>query len=148
MKCSATTKKGKACRAAALKDRDVCLAHSDAETRRKTQFLPGGNGKGGRPPKPRVIDVLRERIEEEIEDVVGVYREAARATKIEDGREVPDHAVRLRAVEALNDRAYGKPKQVSEISGPEGGPVEHAHIPTEDEFQQNVAKILAEADAA
>jgi hypothetical protein len=51
-------------------------------------------------------------------------------------------------VEALNDRAYGKPKQVSEISGPEGGPVEHAHIPTEAEFQASVARILAEAEAA
>jgi hypothetical protein len=144
--CSATTKKGKPCRAAALKDRDVCLAHADQETRSRTKFQTGQH-LGGRPKKPRVIDVLRERIEDEIEDVIAVYREATKATRIENGREVPDYAIRLRAVEALNDRAYGKPKQVSEISGPEGGPLEHAHIPTEDEFQKSVAKILSEADA-
>jgi hypothetical protein len=112
------------------------------------RFIVGDNGFAGRKPKPRVIDVMKERIEDEIEDVLSVYREAARATRIENGQEVPDHAIRLRAVEALNDRAYGKPKQVSEISGPEGGPVEHAHIPTEDEFQKSVARILEEAEAA
>jgi hypothetical protein len=147
MKCSAITKKGKPCRAAALKNQDVCLAHADGKRREKTGFR-ADNGKQGRKPKPRVIDVLKERIEDEIEDVIAVYREATKATRIENGREVPDYAIRLRAVEALNDRAYGKPKQVSEISGPEGGPLEHAHIPTEDEFQKSVAKILAEADAA
>jgi hypothetical protein len=153
--CKAKTKTGKPCKAAPLKNRDVCLAHADAETRNKAQFLPGGNGKGGRPKQPRSIDVLRERLEARQDEIIDVYLEAARATTHEivghgedrELLEVPDHAMRLKAVEALHDRAYGKPKQVSEITGPEGGPIAHVGIPDEDDFHKQTAAVLAEAEA-
>lgn len=153
--CKAKTKTGKPCKAAPLKDRDVCLAHADAETRASTGFVSEAGKLGGRPKQPRSIDVLRERLEARQDEIIDVYLEAARAVTHEavgygEDRElieVPDHAMRLRAVEALHDRAYGKPKQVSEITGPEGGPIAHVGIPDEDDFHKQTAAVLAEAEA-
>ena len=152
--CKAKTKTGKKCKAAPLKDRDVCLAHADEKTRESTGFR-ADNGKAGRPKSPRSIDLLRERLEARQDEIIDVYLEAARATTHEivghgEDRElveVPDHAMRLKAVEALHDRAYGKPKQVSEITGPEGGPIAHVGIPDEDDFHKQTAAVLAEAEA-
>lgn len=137
-----------------MKDRKTCVGHLDKEEKEELGF--GGSQEGsGRPKNPRVIDSLRDRVEQMTNDIVQVYVDAAQATltvmKVHQGEikvvEVPDHAMRLKAVEALNDRVYGKPKQVSEITGPEGGPIEHVGIPDSNEFKIATAKILEEADA-
>lgn len=138
-KCSGTTKAGKPCGAPPLKDQAVCLAHADAETRTKAQFLPGGNGKGGRPKNPRVVDILRERLEEHADEVIQVYLDATRAIKDDE----PDHAIRLRAVEALNDRAYGKPGQSLEVTGKDGGAIEVNEIAFDDPKVREAADELA-----
>lgn len=126
-RCKAKTKAGKRCKAAPLKGSDVCLAHSDEKTRVATSFQRGG----GRPRKPRVVDVVRERIEAEMDEWYAVLidaRQATRAIVVGQGEyatieHVPDHPTRLRAFAAAMDRAYGKPKQTAEISGADGGPV-------------------------
>lgn len=125
-RCTATTKAGSPCRAAPLTGRTVCLAHADAVTRGSTGFTAEAGRKGGRPRQPRTIEVVRERVEDQADAIIRVYLDAAEAVT-PDGR--PDHPVRLRAVEALMDRAYGKPKQISELSGPDAGPVELAGRP-------------------
>lgn len=129
--CSAKTKAGKPCRGPVMKGQKTCLAHAPAKLRESKGFRPD-NGKAGRPKNPRVVDVLRERIEERVDEVISVYLEAMKADRTivigkgEDAvieKEV-DHAIRLRAVEALNDRAYGKPGQAFELTGKGGGPIE------------------------
>lgn len=156
-RCSATTKAGKPCKSPPLRNRKVCLAHSDAVSRGSVGFTAEAGKQGGRPRQPRTIDVLRERLEERADEIIDVYLDAARAVTHEavgygEDREiieVPDHALRLKAAEALHDRAYGKPKQATEISGPEGGPITHAEnsIPDETSFHRQAAKLLAEAGA-
>lgn len=137
-KCSGTTKAGKPCQAPPLKDRDVCLVHSDPETRKKAQFLPGGNGKGGRPRKPKAVEVLRERLEGEAEALMTVFFDAAKAI---DRSGDPDHQIRLKAVEALLDRAYGKPGQSFEVTGAEGGPIVSTDV-DDPEVRKLAAKLL------
>ncbi len=132
--CSGATKAGKPCKAAPLKDRDVCLAHADLETRESTGFVPD-NGFGGRPKNPRAVDVLRERLEAELDEWFAVLiraRDAANVKVVGEDEagpitaEIPDHMVQLRAFTEVFDRVYGKPRQSTEISGPEGGPVRTA----------------------
>lgn len=155
--CKGITKKGKPCKAAPLKDRDVCLAHADAATRESTGFVPD-NGKGGRPRTPRVVDVIREMIEEEMGPVLqalfeGLEADQGIALNVRGGGMeigyVPDHATRIRAAKEILDRAYGRPKQETELTGPGGGPIEHDHvgIPTSQDFQSGVAAVLATAGA-
>ncbi|MBN8867503.1 MAG: hypothetical protein J0H98_08110 [Solirubrobacterales bacterium] len=168
-KCAGTKKNGDPCGAWALKPGTViegvevfgdhCRAHDpdlpdSARFGSKEQATDAGN-QGGRPRQPRVVDILREKAEEHANLITAAYFDALDATRpimVGSGEnafveEIPDHLIRLKAAEALNDRAYGKPKQISEITGPEGGPIEHVGIPDEDEFHQAAAGILAEAEA-
>lgn len=110
-RCHATTRKGAACQAAPLSERDVCLAHADADTRALVGFVPDAGALGGRPAKPPVLDVLRERVEAEIDRCIAPFEEALAATR--NGE--PDHAIRLRAAESVLDRLYGKPTHKTEL---------------------------------
>lgn len=122
--CTGTTKAGKPCKANPLKDRDTCLAHADAETRRSLQFVGGGPG-SGRPKNPRAVDVLKERIEADIDKVLNPLWEALEADRgvvVGNGPTahvdyVADHSARIAAARELLDRGYGKPKQTNELSG-------------------------------
>jgi hypothetical protein len=61
-----------------------------------------------------------------------------------------DLGAMVAAAEKLLDRALGRPKQATELTGPNGGPIEAdvVGIPTEQQFHHGVAKILAAAGAA
>lgn len=129
--CKGTTKKGTPCKARPLHDGDFCLAHADEETRESAGF--GGAQEGaGRPARPRVVDVIRERIEADVEKVISVLEEALEATRpvvVGSGEHaevemVTDYVVRIHAARELLDRAYGKPKQQTEVTGADGGPVQ------------------------
>ena len=153
-KCAGTNKAGKPCGAWPVKGEKFCMGHLDRKKKEELGF--GGAQEGsGRPKNPRVIDVLKERVEGMADEIIAVYVEAMDATRPvqvgygEDAytEHIPDHGTRLKAVEALHDRAYGKPKQVSEITGPEGGPIAHVGIPDEDDFHKQTAAVLAEAEA-
>ena len=130
MSCTGTTKAGNPCKAPALHGSDTCISHSPKEVQESAGF--GGSQPGaGRPPNPRAVDLLRERIEGNIDRWLAPLEEALEATKVvvsgKDGEgfaEVyPDFAIRLRAVAEGFDRAYGKPKQATEVSGPDGGAI-------------------------
>lgn len=130
-RCSGTNiKTGRPCRAWPLRGTTRCLAHSDAEARDSVGFV-AANGKGGRPRAPRVVDVIRERLEARADAVIDVLwdgLEANRGVVVGSGEfaqleETPDYASRLAAAREILDRAYGKPTQATEISGPDGGPV-------------------------
>lgn len=143
-RCKAKTKAGKACKARPLKGEDVCLAHADEKTRVSTSFQVGG----GRPPKPRVVDVIRERIEADIERVLAPYFDALDNAVVHATHEGivipsdhPDLSARIAAAEKLLDRAYGRPRQAMEVSGEGGGPVK-ASIDVDDPEVRKLAGQL------
>lgn len=129
-RCTGTRKDGKPCGANPLKDRDTCLAHSDAKTRESVGFV-ANNGLQGRPRRPRVIDRLIQRIDENIDEIIGVYFDglrAERAVVVGNGPQayldlVPDYTERRHSADALLDRGHGKPRQLTEITGEDGGPI-------------------------
>lgn len=130
-RCKGTTRAGKACSAYPLTDSDFCLAHSDEERRASVGFTGEAGKLGGRPRKPRVVDVLREKVEDEIEEWLEPLYEARKATKhvvVGNGptahvEEVPDIPTRLAATREVIDRTHGKARQSVELSGADGGPV-------------------------
>lgn len=122
-RCSQTTKAGAPCRARPLKGADTCLAHSDQETRGSISF-GGAQPGGGRPKSPRVVDVLRERLEAEADAWLKVLtdaREAERGVVVGDGEAArveffEDHPTRLKAFREVFDRGYGKPMQFHDVT--------------------------------
>lgn len=154
-RCLGITKAGTPCKAAPLKVTDHCLAHSDAETRGSVGFTPEAGKLGGRPAAPKAVDLIRERVETEIEEWYSVLieaRDAQRAVVVGSGEHaeveyVPDHTVRLAAFREAMDRAYGRPKQAQEVSGPDGAPLVAGFDPkrlTADELR-NVVSLVGRA---
>lgn len=136
-----------------------CFAHIPAEKRELwgiEEFGTNSNKDENKKQfrRPRFLDSLRETVENEVAEFMAPYREAMSAEKpvpVGNGRYarvemVPDHRTRIQAVEAIADRAFGKPKQVQEISGPGGGPIV-TEVPTDPEREKAVATILAESGA-
>jgi hypothetical protein len=148
-KCVKQTKAGKRCQAFALKGKDVCLAH-DEKTRQMAGF-GGAQPNAGRPPSPRPSEIARRLIEENILVLQKPYWNSLGydvklgpngpyLVEKEDGgakiygvsakngavyiSEHDDLEAMQKAAERLQDRVYGKPKQTTELSGPDGGPVE------------------------
>jgi hypothetical protein len=135
-RCSGTTRAGEPCRAAPLKGRETCSSHdplSPAETRfGSTQQASRAGARGGAAGRrPRVVDVIRERIEEEIEPVISALVDALTADRgvvVGQGESasvefVPDHDARIKAARELLDRAYGRARQALEVTGEDGAPV-------------------------
>jgi hypothetical protein len=57
---------------------------------------------------------------------------------------IPDYDLRLKAAGAALDRVYGKPKQATELTGAEGGPIEHASVdPGDPETRRLAHELLA-----
>jgi hypothetical protein len=79
-KCSAITKAGGRCRAAPLRDKEHCLAH-DAEARASTGFSAEAGKLGGRPRLPRPHEVMREKVEADIEKWLKPYEDGLQAMR-------------------------------------------------------------------
>lgn len=139
-RCAGTNKAGQPCAAPPLRPGTVIdgTTVAGAHCRTHDPDLPasariqGPQPGGGRPRKPRAVDILREHAEAHAADVLRVVTEgmaAERSVVVGSGdcahiETVPDHPTRLAAVRELLDRAYGRPTQATEISGPDGGPVQ------------------------
>lgn len=169
-KCRAKTKKGKRCQAPPLKGKDFCLAHSPAETRESAGFI-ADNGKGGRPPTPKLIDIFRERLEAAVDQVMAPYFQALGITgwnedgtpivdesagAMEIGRsntgdvrltDIADLGARMHAAERIIDRVHGRPRQTQEITGPQGGPVELISPSDAERRSIEAAKVMQQARA-
>ncbi|WP_026912356.1 hypothetical protein [Patulibacter minatonensis] len=71
------------------------------------------------------MDILRERLEQQADAVLNVLWDGLEAdthTVVGSGESaeleiLPDHRVRLLAAKEILDRAYGRPKQATEVSG-------------------------------
>jgi hypothetical protein len=67
----------------------------------------GGLQQGsGRPKAPRASEVLRERVETQIDRWLAPFEDALGAVNPAGG---PDHRARMEAARAVLDRVYGKP---------------------------------------
>ncbi len=133
-RCKGQTTAGKRCRAWPLKGTERCAAHpvSPDSARFGSPEQAAAAGKlGGRPRLPRPHEVLREKIEGDIERWLAPLDDALqaqRAVVVGSGEHaelewVPDHKIRLQAVREAHDRVYGKPAQALELTGPAGGPI-------------------------
>lgn len=153
--CSGKTKRGTRCKSTAVLENGKCMAHQSKEVQESRGF--GGSQPGaGSPRRPRATEVLRERVEEQIDAVLKPLFDGLGADKAivvsggvkEPGwvEYVPDMPTRLRAAADVLDRVYGKPKQTTEIAGPDGGPV-RVEVPHTAERAASVARILAGAGA-
>lgn len=148
--CGGTTKAGKPCGANPLKPGTViegitvkgehCRIH-DPDLPASAQFPPRTPEQmGGRPKKPRVVDVIRERIEQN-DQVTTTLLEALDAEKavVVASRDeahvefVPDHQIRIQAARELLDRGYGRPHQSSDVT-----------VVTEDRLVEAIERMEAE----
>lgn len=135
----------------------TCYAHLPKKIQERFNAKPIGGkqpGTGGLRVRPKPNQVLREIFEQEITTWIQPYIEALTAETpvvVGNGRHarvelMPDHRTRQRAAEAIWDRVYGKPKQTTELTGADGGPVE-VEVPKTKERELEVAQILAAAGA-
>lgn len=88
------------------------------EGRNGGKLKNGGNNGGGRPKKLPALDSL-------LADVLGEEKDGMTAAEA-ILKKLRQEAAKgnLRAAEILLNRAYGMPKQRTEVTGAEGGPVE------------------------
>jgi hypothetical protein len=159
-KCRGTNKRNEPCRAGPLKGGDHCAAHDpnrpDAD-RFGSSVQAARAGASDKPRVPKLTEVLTRRVEAEAEAIVGALFEGLDATSgmaIRVGRgvdeivDVPDYGTRLRAAQLIFDRMLGRPKQQTEITGAEGGPLEVATLIRPDpERAQQVGKMLRDVGA-
>ncbi len=138
-RCKGRNKGGKRCGAAPLKNSGHCRAH-DPTVPEETRFgTPEQAGAAGASPKParKLTTVLLRKLDEHAEELIERLLEATRAEKgvlVGSGDDasvemIPDHPTRIRAVAELYDRAEGKPKQATEITGRDGGPIQTEAVP-------------------
>jgi hypothetical protein len=131
-RCKGKTKAGKSCGANPLKPGTViegvtvtggwCRTHDPdlPDSARIQGAQPGA----GRKPRPREVDVIRERLEQRTGEVFDGLWEATRAERSvvvgsgdsADVVMVPDWPTRIAAYREILDRSYGRPHQSSEVT--------------------------------
>jgi hypothetical protein len=149
--CQGTTKRGKPCGANPLKPGTViqgvtvtgtwCRTHDeDLPASAKLHATRTPEQMGGRPKNPRVVDVIRERIEQNDEvtktllHALDAEKAVVVATRDEAHVEmVPDHQIRIQAARELLDRGYGRPHQSSDVT-----------VVTEDRLVEAIERMEAE----
>lgn len=133
---------------------DTCVMHASPAIRAELGIHGGFRPGAGRKKKVHPLDALRQRFEAEAERYFEPFEQALSAMKavvVGNGASahiemVEDVALRLAAVEKLMDRIYGRPKQISEITGADGGALE-VSVPNDEERKQALAAILASTGA-
>lgn len=156
-RCEAMTKRGTRCRAAPLKEGSYCSAHDpdrpDAERFGSPEQAKAAALGGGRPRLPAALEILRDRIEDDIDRWLQPIEEALVAEKPllmwdADASKhvieyVPDLPTRLRAVEIVLNRVYGRPRELIELAEPEERPNFEAE--NMDPAVQDATRALARA---
>lgn len=111
--CTKNTKFGHPCRSFAIGDLGTCFSHAT-----ETELETLGFSRNSIKRKPRTMLALDALVEQEIDGIYQVYFDALNA--IDPVSKRPDHGMRMRAADALLDRAHGKPTSKQEITGADG----------------------------
>jgi hypothetical protein len=158
--CKGTTKAGKPCKAHPLTGKDYCSAHDPSApdgTRfgSPSQASEAGKLGGAAGRKPRVVDVMRERVEAKIDEVLAPYfdtLEKAMLHATSDGEvklsEHPDLSARVAAAEKLLDRVYGKPMQTTALTGSDGGAIRVEDVFLDPKVRESLHAVVERAGAA
>lgn len=150
-RCAGSNAKGEPCKAWPLSGSRFCAAHDRNLPDGHRFGSPEWSARAGASEKPRALKLTEElnrQVEEKAALIVDALFEALLADKgvtVGHGDDafvevVPDHAVRLRAIAELFDRAVGKPRQAIEHTGDNGGPIK-----TETDLSPDVAELLKQA---
>lgn len=84
----------------------------------------------------------------EIRSFARQHTEAALNTLVDImSNENSKDAARVAAAQAILDRGWGKPSQSMEVSGPEGGPIQHENL-SDEAAARAMAHIFLAADKA
>lgn len=83
-----------------------------------------------------LTEIARELTGDAVQTLVNIMRSL----------EAPPHA-RVTAANSLLDRGWGKPVSTHEITGKDGGPIEHANVSARDELVSRIDSILARQGA-
>ena len=171
-KCGKPTKKGTPCQNPPVKGKKHCIGHLSKKDKKALGF--GGPQPGsGRPANPKPTEIMRRLVEEHVEVVLAPHfrtlgYDVERDEKTGELRIVasPDGGAKIygeskegdinmtshddlgahiAAAEKLLDRIYGRPKQATELTGAEGGPVEL--VPVSREKAKEVGGILSKVGA-
>lgn len=120
--CHGTNATGQPCKAWPLRDHNYCRAHDPQlpATRRfgSAEQASAAGKLGGRPRRPREIDLIQEVAEERKAELRAVFTDglvANRSVVVGDGKyahleSMPDHAHRLKVAAEMLDRLHGKPR--------------------------------------
>lgn len=162
--------KGEPCGAYARKGKATCISHADKVEQESAGF--GGSQEGaGRPRLPSPTEVARKLIEDNIAAILAphfrvlgygvetgpdglalvplegggakLYGESRGG--VVKGSQFDDLGAQMAAADKLLDRVYGRPKQATEISGPEGGPIELTPPENSKARSLDAARILLRA---
>lgn len=153
--CKATVSKGsregEVCGKPLWGDTEKCWGHQPKEVKEAKGF--GGAQEGsGRPRRPREIELYQEVANEFQEEIRQALRDgltAKRAVVVGNGsdahtEEVDDIPTRLKTVDMIADRLHGKPRQSTEISGPQGQPIA-ATVITDSDVAEAARDVLRRA---
>lgn len=149
---------------------DFCLTH-DPDLPDEYR-IGGATPGGGRKRKPRPDEVARRLVEDNVIAVLRPYWRTlgfdvvigadgpeleklpdggAKATATHQGEviasDIEDLGTQMAAAEKLLDRVYGRPRQATEISGPEGGAVEVRNVDIGDPDVRRWALEMVQAAA-
>lgn len=131
--CSGVNKAGEPCGAHPLHGTERCLAHTPGAS--ETVGFGGPQEGSGRPKTISIREAMRGRIEAEIDRWISPLEDALTAMTPgytdSDGdyhEGVPDHRIRLQAAREIREFVEGRPRQMVEHSGPDGGPITIADL--------------------
>lgn len=161
-RCTAKTKSGTRCRRRARKGSKQCAFHDPVSTESHRFGTPEqareAGQLGGRPRKPRPDDILRERIEADIdrwlaplEAALGSGKPVQMWDSARGSHEIEyviDPALGMKAMKLAFERVYGKPRQSIDLAGADGGVLKVAHVFEDDEIRGEMHGLLSRVAAA
>jgi hypothetical protein len=142
--CKGTNRTGGPCKAAPLINSEWCAAHDPTrpeDDRFGSKVQSARAGASEKPRTPGLMEVLRARVEAHADEILAPYFKALGVGVDRDGNpigrgaihvyhgeatDLEDLGAQIEAAERLIDRVFGKPRQTTELTGPEGGPIEIA----------------------
>jgi hypothetical protein len=84
----------------------------------------------------------------DLSDMAKDHAELALKVLVEVAQSGESEAARVSAANALLDRGYGRPAQAVQVTGRNGGPVEHDHkVSARDMTDDELARIIANGGA-